>query len=228
MQTLAMEPVEIYAACRARLLELAPSLSTDQLAASLAATPPWNVLDGYRHLTGVCVDVLDGNMEGAGSPQWTDAQLAVRSEASIDEVCAEWSSRAAEIDERITVAGQAMAFMAFDAWTHEQDVRAAAGLGGVRDDALVPALAALTLATFGGRYSSAGAPAVTIVVDGASQVLGEGEPVATLDTTSYELLRIIFGRRSEAQIASAGWSGECAQPITAIHLFDPPPIDIAD
>lgn len=210
------------------MLGLAPTLSAEQLAASLAATPPWTVLDGYRHLTGVCVDVLDGNMEGAGSPDWTAAQLAVRAGLTIDDVCAEWSGRGPELDERVATAGQAMAFTAFDAWTHEQDIRAAVGLSGQRDDALVPALAALTLATFGGRYSSAGAPAVTVVVDGQPEVLGKGDPVATLETTAYELLRIVFGRRSEAQIAAAGWSGDCAQPITAIHLFDPPPHDITD
>lgn len=223
-----MDVVDIYATCRTRLLDLAPTLSTEQLAAPLAATPPWSVLDGYRHLTGVCVDVLDGNMDGAGSPEWTAAQLAARAGASIDDVCAEWSGRGPELDERVATAGQAMAFTAFDAWTHEQDIRAAVGLGGLRDDTLVPALAALTLATFGGRYSSGGAPPVTVVVDGAAQVLGDGEPVATLDTTSYELLRIVFGRRSEAQITAARWSGECAEPIKAIHLFDPPPHDITD
>lgn len=223
-----MEPAEIYSVCRTRLLDLAPSLSTDQLDSPLAATPPWTVLDGYRHLAGVCVDVLDGNTQGAGSPQWTAAQLALRGAASIDDVCAEWSGRAAEIDARIMAAGRTMAFMAFDAWTHEQDVRAATGLRGVRDDALVPALVALTLATFGSRYSANGAPPLTIVVDGSSQVLGAGEPVATLDTTSYELLRIVFGRRSQAQIAAANWSGDRAAPMNAIHLFDPPPHDISD
>jgi uncharacterized protein (TIGR03083 family) len=222
-----MEPVDIYRATRTRLLELAGSLTEEQLAAPLAATPPWRALDGYRHLTGVCTDVLDGRMEGAGSPEWTAAQLEARAGQGIDEVCAEWASRGPELDERIAAAGQAMAFAAFDAWTHEQDIRSAVGLSGERDQ-LVPPLASFALTTFGPRYGGGDAPAINVIVDGEPHPLGDGEPVATLDTTAYELLRIIFGRRSEGQIEAAGWTGDCEKPIAAIHLFDPPPRDIVD
>src|SRR4051812_31883819 len=117
-----MEAAEIYAACRGRLLDLAATLTSEQQAAPLAATPPWTVLDGYRHLAGVCADVLDGRMDGAGSPEWTAAQLAARAGASIDEVCAEWSVRGPELEARVAAAGRAMAFTAFDVWTHEQDI----------------------------------------------------------------------------------------------------------
>jgi uncharacterized protein (TIGR03083 family) len=186
------------------------------------------VLDGYRHLTGVCSDFLDGRLEGAGTPEWTAAQLEARAGRTIDEVCAEWAERGPEVDTRIAAAGDALAFLAFDAWTHEQDIRAAVGVNGVRDDECVPALASVAITTFGPRYSGGGAPSISIVVDGQSHALGEGEPVAELDTTAYEVLRIIFGRRSEGQIAAAGWSGDCEQPIAAIHLFDPPKHDITD
>lgn len=223
-----MEASEIYATSRARLLELAPSLSGEQLDAPLAATPPWAVLDGYRHLAGVCADFLDGRLDGAGTPDWTAAQLVARATRSVEEVCSEWASRGPELDARLAAAGQALAFLAFDAWTHEQDIRAAVGRNGVRDDDLVPALASLALTTFAPRYSGGGAPAISVILDGQPHALGEGEPAATLDTTAYELLRIIFGRRSEAQINAAGWSGDCAKPIDAIHLFDPPKHDIVD
>lgn len=223
-----MQPVDIYATTSARLLELAASLEPDQLGAPLAATPPWVVLDGYRHLTGVCVDFLDGRLEGAGTPEWTAAQLVTRAGRGIDEVCAEWAARAPELETRIASAGEALAFLVFDIWTHEQDIRAAVGLSGVRDDAIVPALASLALTTFNPRYSGGGAPPITVVIDGESHSLGEGPPAATLETTAYELLRIIFGRRSEGQLEAAGWSGDCAKPIDAIHLFDPPPQDITD
>jgi uncharacterized protein (TIGR03083 family) len=223
-----MKPAEIYATSRARLLDIAPSLSVEQLAAPLPATPPWTVVDGYRHLTGVCADFLDGRLEGAGTPDWTAAQLAARASLSIDEVCSEWASRGPEVDARLEAAGEALAFLVFDVWTHEQDIRAAVGHAGVRDHDHVSALASLALTTFGPRYTGGGAPAISVIVDGQPHMLGEGEPSATLDTTPYELLRIIFGRRSDAQIAAAGWSGDSAEPIGAIHLFDPPPADITD
>jgi uncharacterized protein (TIGR03083 family) len=132
------------------------------------------------------------------------------------------------VDARLAAAGEALAFLVFDVWTHEQDIRAAVGHAGVRHDVHVPALASLALATFGPRYSGGGAPAISVLLDGQPHPLGQGEPAATLDTTPYELLRIIFGRRSDAQIAAAGWSGDCATPIKAIHLFDPPKQDIVD
>jgi uncharacterized protein (TIGR03083 family) len=223
-----MEPSEMYEACRSRLLELAPTLTSEQLAAPLAATPPWTVLDGYRHLTGVCVDVLDGAMDGAGSPEWTAAQLASRADRSIDDVCTEWARRGPELDDRVAEVGVAMAFVAFDAWTHEQDIRAAVGLKGVRGGDVVVALAGVALATFGARYGASGAPAVRIVMDGDERALGEGEPVATLETTPYELLRIIFGRRSEAQVAAASWSGDSGGVIPALHIFPFPDRDIED
>src|SRR5437879_3074271 len=116
-----MELADVYATSRNRLLELPGSLEPDQLGAPLPATPPWSVLDGYRHLTGVCVDFLDGRLDGAGTPEWTAAQLVARAGRGIDEVCAEWVGRGAEIESRIAAAGSALAFLAFDVWTHEQD-----------------------------------------------------------------------------------------------------------
>jgi uncharacterized protein (TIGR03083 family) len=220
--------VEIYATTRTRLLDLAPALSTDQLAAALPATPPWTVLDGYRHLAGVCADFLDGRLEGAGSPEWTAAQLTARAGAGVEEVCREWAGRAAEIDERIAGGGTGLAFLAFDAWTHGQDIRAAVGLPAQRNDELVPALAAIALQTFAPRYAKAAGPAITVAVDGTAHQLGDGEPEAVLDTNSYELLRIIFGRRSERQMSEAGWSCDCPKAIAAIHLFDPPASDLVD
>jgi hypothetical protein len=121
-----------------------------------------------------------------------------------------------------------MAFVAFDAWTHEQDIRAAVGLKGVRGGDVVVALAAVALTTFGARYAGSGAPVLRIVMDGDARTLGEGEPAATLETTPYELLRIVFGRRSEAQVASAAWSGDSEGVIPAIHLFPFPASDIED
>jgi uncharacterized protein (TIGR03083 family) len=223
-----MEPAAIYSACRARLLGLGPVLSPDLVAAPLAATPPWTVLDGYRHLAGVCADVLDGTLDGAGSPPWTAAQLAARRDRSIEEVCDEWAARGPDLDARVAGAGAGMVFVAFDAWTHEQDIRAGTGHQGVRDDELVSSLAPLALATFGARYAGGGAPPLGVVLEGEPHTLGEGAPELVLRTTPYEVLRIIFGRRSRAQIEAADWSGDPAPVMDAIHLFDLPERDITD
>jgi uncharacterized protein (TIGR03083 family) len=233
-----VEPSDIYSASRSRLLELAADLSPEQLAASLPATPPWVLVDAYRHLTGVCADVLDGAMENAGTPQWTAAQIAKRCESSLVEVCAEWAERAPELDARVAQAGRAMSFVAFDTWTHEQDVRAAAGVGGARDE-IAAELALIALETFRPRYAKSGAPALLIDIGEHQTVLGPGDgnvdggetPPVTLTTTPYELLRMIFGRRSRRQMESVNWTGtrdDTTSAIDALHLFDMPPIDIHD
>ncbi|MCU1367601.1 MAG: hypothetical protein JWN39_3240 [Ilumatobacteraceae bacterium] len=223
-----MEPVDIYATSRRRLLELASTVPAEALEAPLHATPPWLLVDGYRHVTGVCANVLDGALDGAGTPEWTAAQLAARSALSLDEVCAEWAERGPVLDERVATAGRAMAFVAFDTWTHEQDIRAAAGVMGARDE-VATHLAAIALESFNGRYTSSGAPMLTVDMGGHSAQLGEGSPTLTLSATPYEVLRMVFGRRSLSQMASAGWSGgDPAPAIAALHLFPLPPIDIVD
>lgn len=226
-----MGPAEIYRSSRARLLDLARELTLEQQAARLAPTPPWTVVDGYRHLTGVCCNVLDGNMpQGPGGGEaWTAAHLAARSDWSLDQVCEQWSERAPELDARVAEAGVAMGFVALDSWTHEQDVRAAAGVGALHEDALLPDLVTLTVGAAGGFYTSNGGPTLRLVVDGEEHTVGEGEPAATLRTNPYELMRIVFGRRSEAQIARSEWSGDGAgEAQRAIHLFPLPPMDITD
>jgi len=229
-----VEPSDIYIASRSRLIELAATLTPEQLATPLPATPPWVAADAIRHLTGVCADVLDGEMEGAGSPQWTAAQIAKRCDADVDAVCAEWAARAPELDARVEQAGRAMSFVAFDTWTHEQDVRAAAGVGGARDE-IATDLASIALETFAPRYAKSGAPALRIDLGSEPVMLGEVDddstPTLTLTTTPYELLRMVFGRRSRTQMEAAEWSGSAAdrdKAIEALHLFDMPPVDIAD
>jgi hypothetical protein len=227
-----MGPDEIYRASRTRLLDLAPTLSEEQQAAHLIPTPPWTVLDGYRHLSGVCCDVLEGNMPG-GSPAagdaWTAAQLAARSSWTIGEVCEQWAERAPQLDDRVRAAGAAMGFVPLDTWTHEQDIRAASGAGALHDDPALPGLLALVRWSMGHYYAGRGGPPLRIVADGDEIVAGDGTPAATLEVGRYELMRIIFGRRSQEQIARAGWSGDrAAEAQAAIALFPVQPVDVVD
>jgi uncharacterized protein (TIGR03083 family) len=227
-----MGPAEIYATSRRRLLDLAPQLSDSQQSAPLAPTPPWTVVDGYRHLAGVGCDALDGNMPQGGpleAEAWTAAQLAARADWPIEQVCAQWSERGPALEDMIEAAGPKMGFAALDAWVHEQDVRAAAGVGALHDDELLPGLVALTVGAAGRFYTAQGGPTLRLVIDGQEHAVGEGEPGASLATTAYELMRIVFGRRSPAQIEAADWSGpEAAGARQAITLFPPQRTDVVD
>jgi uncharacterized protein (TIGR03083 family) len=224
-----MDPVDVYRTSRRRLAELAPTLTEQQLALPLPATPPWTVADGYRHLTGVCADVLDGAMDGAGSPAWTAAQIEARRDASIAEVCAEWEERAPALEAMVESSGRAMSFTAFDAWTHEQDIRAAVGLGGARDG-VADGLASLAVTTLAGRYAGTGAPTLQVELGDDTATLGTAESSVTLRTTPYELLRAIFGRRSRQQLEALDWSDsdDAAAVIEALPIFPLPEVDIVD
>lgn len=232
-----MEPSQIYLTSRERLVQLAPTLTAGQLATPLPATPPWTALDAYRHLAGVCVDVLAKNFPGAkmDGDAWTAAQIEARRDLGVDSVCAEWNEHAPALEEQIEQAGTAMCFLAFDVWTHAQDVRAAVGGEAIRDEELVTSLAEYALATFQKFYAKSGAPPIRIIVAGDEYVLGarEGDdgvpPTLTLATTPYELLRILFGRRSADQVRAAGWSGgDPEQSVQAFHIFDHQPEDRTD
>ncbi|MCU1393776.1 MAG: hypothetical protein JWM34_2204 [Ilumatobacteraceae bacterium] len=224
-----VEPADVYTTARTRLLALASTADPAVHDAPLSPTPPWVFVDGYRHLTGVCANVLDGVLDNAGTPEWTSAQLAERSSATLDEVCTEWAARGPELDARVAAAGRAMAFVAFDTWTHEQDIRAAAGVMGARDS-VADALATIALESFDARYTSLGAPALRLDLGDRTARLGVGTPALTLAVTPYEVLRMIFGRRSLAQMEAADWRGDGSRndAIAALHLFDLPPIDIVD
>lgn len=211
------------------MLELAAGLSRERSEFPVPALPGWSVKDAYAHLTGLCGDVLDGRMEGAGSAAWTAKQVAARSSQDLSETCAEWLERGPALDDWLAKAGdRGTIFVAFDVWNHHQDVRSAVSLRGERDPEQVDYLAAEALDAFDGRFREAGVPGLRVVTEHVDRDLGDGPPDATLSTTDYELLRILFGRRSLAQITNAGWKGDPTAYVDHLHLFDPPASDLGD
>lgn len=223
-----MELADVYARTRTGLIELAGSLDDGQVTLPVAATPGWSVKDVYAHLNGVCADVLDGRMEGGGSPSWTAEHIRRHSDSTLTEICAEWAERSPQLEDLVRASGPGrMSFPVFDVWTHAQDIRSAIGGAGQRDEC-VPVLAAAALGVFDHNFTSAGTPATRVVTPTIDYVLGKGEPVATLRTDDYELLRLLVARRSRAQFLAAGWEGESEPPINELHLFDLPEHDLID
>src|SRR4029450_3955334 len=98
-----------------------------------------------------------------------------RAEWPLAQVCEQWAEWAPALDAKVEEAGAAMAFVALDSWTHEQDIRAAAGVGALHDDELLPGLVALTVGAAGRFYTSSGGPTLRLVLDGEEQTVGEGE-----------------------------------------------------
>jgi len=125
-----MQWTEAYATTRQRLLAQAETFDDRAAKVAVPALPGWSVKDAYAHLTGVCADVLDGNLDGSGTPAWTARQVTERAERPLVAVCAEWSDRGAEIDGWLAAADARAAFLCYDVWSHEQDIRGRSGWRG--------------------------------------------------------------------------------------------------
>lgn len=224
-----MEIALAYRETREHLLELARTMDDARAAAPVPALPGWTVKDAYAHLTGMCADILDENMEGAGSPAWTARQVAARADRTLADVAAEWAERGPDLDDWLEDREEPPTFVIYDAWNHEQDVLGALGQRGERNDERVQDLTASALAAFNERFIAESAPALEIVGDDVECVLGDGEPQATLHIDDYELLRMLFGRRSLNQIESYDWEGaDEYQYIDHLHLFPLPTRDLND
>jgi len=226
-----MDAAQAYSTTRANLLDVARSLDADDGELPVAALPGWTVKNAYAHLAGLCADVLDGNLRGAGTPPWTAVQVAARADASLDDVSAEWARRGPDLDDWIRAADPARTmFIPLDAWNHEQDIRATVGLACVHDDARVAYLASLARAAFDRRFREASVSALRLAnaEDGTEFVLGDGDPGATLRISDYELLRVFSARRSRAQMYAADWIGDPEPFVDHLHLFELPVADLTD
>jgi uncharacterized protein (TIGR03083 family) len=198
-----------YAETRARLLELGASLSDDDAATRLLTCPEWTVKDAFAHVTGVCADVLDGNVEGAATDPWTARQVAERADRALPEILDEWTRRGPDLDALLRQIGgiDGVKRIPIDQWTHEQDVRGTLGCPGGKDAPVVAWAVETMVPGFGDGWAEAGRAPARVVATTGEWMLGDGEPVATLRASDFELARILVGRRSRTQ-ALASWEGD--------------------
>src|SRR5437899_10458802 len=92
------EPGTLYAEGRRRITELVSGLSDDAARQTVPTCPRWSVHDVVAHLTGICADIVAGNVEGAATDPWTAKQVADRVDRSIAELLAEWETMAAQVE----------------------------------------------------------------------------------------------------------------------------------
>ena len=74
-----------YGELRLRVTELVRSADPAALDALAQATPEWRVRDILAHMSGVNTDIVNGNLNGVASDEWTDAQVATRREWPVDD-----------------------------------------------------------------------------------------------------------------------------------------------
>src|SRR4051812_18895677 len=226
----------LYHRTRGRIAGLLAGPAEEAGELVVSACPSWRVRDVLAHLTGLCADVLAGNIAGAATDDWTAAQVEARRDRSVADVLAEWDELAgpfaAMIDQFPGWYGRQVGA---DITVHEQELRGALGQPGARtaegmglalgfllSGIAHPGGAALGLGPVevvsadrswlvGSAGSGAGDPdgAIATVLLSGERPSPTGEPaVARVAGSPFELCRALTGRRSPDQIRRLEWTGD--------------------
>lgn len=210
-----------YAAARDRMAELIGSASEDDLARRVPACPDWTTKDLLAHVSAIAVDTTNGNIEGAGSAEWTDRQIQERKDKTTDELVAEW--RAHPLEPLLDSVHPAIAGgIIGDLVTHEQDARGALGIpGGLDSEAFEIALDSY-VRFFGRRIKESGLPALEVTAGERTWTLGKGEPTGTLTAEPFDLLRGVTGRRTVEQIRAFDWGTDPESYLAIFSMYGLP------
>lgn len=198
-----MTNIELYRAARVRMMEVATGADGT---ATVPACPDWSIRDLLAHVTGVADDVANGRLEGVGTDPWTHVQVLARADRTLAEVLAEWAVVGPQMEEAVTIFGDAPDQLVFDTVTHEHDLRHAVGAAGPKDAASLD----VALKWVGEAWTlSAERGAGTMRIDaGAHRFdLGDGAPEVVVTVPAFEALRMLTGRRSAQEICAYRASG---------------------
>jgi uncharacterized protein (TIGR03083 family) len=206
----------LYREARERLGDHLADLDEAAAGTPVGACPGWDVRAVLSHLAGVPADIQDGRLEGAGSDEWTAAQVEARRDRPLAAIVGEWNDRAPALEEQLAawppdLAGQLVG----DVTTHELDVRGALGDTGSRDTEGLRYSFERYSGRLATRVTEAGLPALRLVTGDESVVAGEGDAGATVRASRFELTRALAGRRSADQIRAYDWDGDC-EPYLAV------------
>lgn len=210
--------VDQYDGTRTRITETVESLPAESLAIRVPACPEWTVHNLISHLAGVAADFVSGNLEGVPQPPWTAVQVEARRDLPIEVILDEWADTAAALSRMIlngTAPDHPLVCNPYvDSGTHEADLHGALGTGRRPPQDL-------WLTTLDWVFEDPGPTdecpgTVTIHTPESAYALGTGAPYAEVHTTSYELFRAIFGRRSPNQIAAWSWTTPASDWPTAL------------
>jgi uncharacterized protein (TIGR03083 family) len=232
MPTADVDFAAAYCAVQERLLAVVLDQPVDRFDLPVPSCPGWTLWHLLAHLTGGMVDASTGNTpELVGlslhdyslDPAIRDAVEAM-TRRQIDERRGRRPADLAEEWTEATVTAMPMLrgeepfppplppFMEYtlleDVAVHEDDAREALGLGpappsAAREVALVAYVVGLDR-----RLRSTHHPALRLVADQEEFLAGEGEPMATLTASTFELVMTLSGRRSPDQIRALEWDGD--------------------
>ncbi len=203
-----------YDAARRRIINL---VTNGDAAVEVDACPGWTVRDVVAHLAGGLGDFANREFSGVDTGEWGERQVRDRRDRTLGELLVEWE-RNFQVAEGLFDSPMGTVLIA-EVVEHEHDIRTALGAPGERDNVAVRAALTRPLQEVDQRLRARHLPALRITLEHGDRIIGEGDPSATLRTTSFELLRVVGGRRSEGQIRSLDWDADPTRWLAAIQLF---------
>lgn len=218
-----------YAETRGRIAQLVTRPDDSKLLAPVPTCPAWKVKDVIAHLAGEASDFSSGQLEGAGSDEWTGRQVAARREHTIDQLLEEWDQHSVALEAMLRDGPERMkAIIVTDAACHEHDIRAALGAPGGRDTEASRIALETGISALGRRITEAGLPSLRVVTDQRDWVAGDGGPATSVHSDPFELTRALFGRRSPSQIKSLMWDAAPEPYVKIFSVFAQPTENIVE
>jgi uncharacterized protein (TIGR03083 family) len=211
-----VEHADAYKRAQQRVLTL---VDDDVAATDVPACPGWTVKDVIAHLAGFFTAYRSGNPQEAFGPQWGDREVAARKDRSLQECVTEWNDLVTDPGDLFESRFGPVAVS--DVLAHEQDIRNALGQPGARDDENIVPSVLMGLSFLENKPETQELPALRIVTEEIDQTLGQGEPAATMRTSTFELFRTIHGRRTPKQVRAMDWEGDSEPWIPSLFLFGP-------
>ncbi|MFN2593671.1 MAG: maleylpyruvate isomerase family mycothiol-dependent enzyme, partial [Actinomycetota bacterium] len=169
----------LYRGTRARIGELV--LADEAKSKTIVpATPEWTIKDVIAHLTGVCEDILSGNIADAPSDPWTAAQVERVRDVPLSELIERWDKAASQVEPLTPMFPDRTASQwVADIVSHEHDLRGALESPGARDsDAAEVAVDFLAISFLAAAVPDKKAPPLEIVAENGTWSTEGSAPTA--------------------------------------------------
>jgi uncharacterized protein (TIGR03083 family) len=229
--TFMTELAAAYTGGRGRITRLVAGLDEQGAATIVAGCPEWTVKDVVAHLTGICSDILAGNIEGVATDPWTAAQVDVRRPLPLAQLVAEWDEVGPQIEAMLpSFPPEPATQLITDLTTHEHDLRGALGRPGARDSDAVAIGLAFTAPNFLTSITDRDLPALSLRAGDSEWAADGARPAVSVSADRFELLRALTGRRSASQLRRLKWDGDPGPYLSAFEWgpFRVPASDIVE
>ena len=214
------------------------ALPESELRARVPATPEWSVRDVLAHVVGLACDLNAERFPAAddiGGVEWGRLQVERARDLTLRDLIAEWDREAPKFEDGLRTFGYEVGshFLA-DLYVHFQDVRSAVGASPSADEPAVAVALDHYLGYLSELLAGEGWGTLEVVVGEETRVLGcEGRHRARLTTEPSELLRVVSGRRSAAQIRALDWDGDLDRVLELLQTvltgaYSLPQVDLVE